>query len=68
MGILMFRLFKRLSDEQLINKIHEAFKNLKLEDRYYKEQFILCDELIKEAKLRNLCCSKEIMYRKILHK
>lgn len=68
MEILMFRLFKRLSDEQLINKIHEAFKDLKSEDRYYKEKFVLCDQLIKEAKIRKLCCSKEILYRKILHK
>ncbi|QXM05549.1 hypothetical protein [Crassaminicella indica] len=68
MKVLMFRLFKRLTDEQLIKKIHEAFRELRFEDKYYKEKLIYCDELIREAKIRNLCCSKEIFYREVLYK
>ncbi|TCO68481.1 hypothetical protein [Marinisporobacter balticus] len=65
---LTFRPFKRLSDKALVDKIHEVFNSLKSEDKYYKEKFALCDKLIKEAKIRNLCCSKEMMVKKILSK
>jgi hypothetical protein len=68
MKILNFRLFKRLTDEELIQKIHESFKELSVEDKYYKEKLIYCDALIKEAKIRNLCCSKELLYGQIIYK
>ncbi|QEK12549.1 hypothetical protein FQB35_09550 [Crassaminicella thermophila] len=68
MKVLNFRPFKRLNDEELINKIHETFKCLKSEDKYYKETLAICDQLIKEVKLRNLYYSKERLYNKILFK
>ncbi|WP_053956118.1 hypothetical protein [Inediibacterium massiliense] len=68
MKIYNFRPFKRLSDEELIHKMHDTFDHLKADDRYYKEKFTLCDQLIREAKTRNISCSKEMLYKNCLNK
>ncbi|WP_129600054.1 hypothetical protein [Anaerophilus nitritogenes] len=68
MKLYVFRPFKRLSNEELIYKMHDIFTKLKSDDRYYKEKFTLCDELIKEAKIRNISCSKETLYKNCLNK
>lgn len=66
MKILEFRRFRKLSDMELLHRVHASYDSLQENKESYQGDLLTCNELIKEAKHRNLCCSKEIMYNKIL--
>ncbi len=66
MKILLFRPFKRLSDQELMHALYKTFDDLKSENLDSEKNMKQCDDLIKEAKLRNLYCSQEFLYQKIL--
>lgn len=66
MKILRFRPYKRYEDEMLLDCIYEVFEQLKEEKMSNQQSMTLCDELILEAKDRNLHCPKERLYEKIL--
>lgn len=67
MAIIPFRPFKRLKDDELIDRLYDTFKNIEiLKDQAYQENMDLCDKLLKEAKYRKIHCPKEKLYKKIL--
>ncbi|WZL74447.1 hypothetical protein QBE52_06825 [Clostridiaceae bacterium 35-E11] len=66
MKILRFRPYKRYADEMLLEHIYEVFERLNKEQSINQQSIIQCDELILEAKHRNLHCPKERLYKKVL--
>ncbi|MFZ5969007.1 MAG: hypothetical protein ACOYVK_17765 [Bacillota bacterium] len=68
MKVLMFRRYKRLDEEELLDQIYDAFELLKTNKQQLKENMELCDQLIREAKHRKLSCSKEVLYDKIMYR
>lgn len=68
MKILTFRPYKRMKDCELIHFIYHTFDQMKDLNLYDEENLWFCDQLIREAKLRKLRCSKEILYNRILYK
>ena len=68
MKVISFRPYKRWDDTYLLNKIFETYDFLKSNQEDYDENIVLCNALIFEAKLRNLKCPKEMMYRNIIFK
>ncbi|MBB6217087.1 DNA/RNA-binding domain of Phe-tRNA-synthetase-like protein [Anaerosolibacter carboniphilus] len=68
MKILEFRPYKKMKDNDLLNQIHHTFDYMRTQDIHDDEALKRCDQLIREAKLRRLRCSKENLYYRILYK
>ncbi|AOT68847.1 hypothetical protein [Geosporobacter ferrireducens] len=67
MTVILFRPFKRMNDRELIEKIYSTFDHLK-KGPDNREISHLCDQLIREAKIRKLECPKEILYERIFYR
>ena len=67
MTVILFRPFKRMNDGELIQEIYRVFDHLK-DGPSNGEFFQLCDQLIREAKTRELQCPKEILYDRMLYR
>lgn len=67
MTVILFRPFKRMDDGELLQEIYKIFELLKDQpgDQAY---FQLCDQLVREAKIRELECPKDILLDRILYR
>ncbi|MCT4594167.1 MAG: hypothetical protein N4A57_07870 [Anaeromicrobium sp.] len=65
MKLIRFRPYKKYTDEKLISHIQEAFRKIRCYENL-EENMVICDEMIYEAKIRNLKCGKETLYKNIL--
>ncbi len=68
MKVLEFRPYKKVKDSDLLIEIYHIFDRMRVQEIDDDETRKRCDQLIREAKLRQLKCSKENLYHKILYK
>ena len=66
MGIIYFRPYKRLSNNELLIKIDEGFESLHSYDTPDEIESYNLNELIKESKHRRLSLNPSQLYSKIL--
>ncbi|PAB59476.1 hypothetical protein [Anaeromicrobium sediminis] len=65
MKLIRFRPYKKYTDEKLISDIQIVFRKIRCYENL-EENMRICDEMIYEAKVRNLNCGKETLYKNIL--
>ena len=65
MKLIRFRPYKKYTDEKLISDIQNVFRKIRCYENL-EENIKICDDLIHEAKMRDLKCGKQTLYENIL--